>query len=83
MIIEYNYLSQDVITCDADRDVLIVRFQWTVQRHLFWISTAVIGPFCCLAKLFPKRLAVVRLSCCCVSESFASMVLELMFHYLD
>ena len=38
-------------------------------------------PYCPLSDLFPWRSAVARLSCCCVFWSWASTLLEFLFHY--
>ena len=35
----------------------------------------------CFGVLFPRRSAVARFSCCCVSWSWASMLPEFLFHY--
>ena len=45
-------------------------------------STALIGAFRSLliSDLLPRRSAVARLSCCCVSWSWASTLLEFLFH---
>ena len=46
-------------------------------------STALIGAFRSLliSDLLPRRSAVARLSCCCVSWLWASTLLEFLFHY--
>ena len=54
-------------------DVLL----WLVGFQQLWLAHFDPRGF---GELFPRRSVVVRLSCCCVSWSWASMLLEFLFH---
>ena len=49
------------------------------HNALLWLVH--FNPCCSLSDLLPWRSAVTRLSCCCVSWSWASTLLEFLFHY--
>ena len=62
--------------CDLIKhDVLL----WLVVFQQLWLVH--FDPCWSLSDLLPRRSAVVRLSCCCVSWSWASTLLEFLFHY--
>ena len=52
---------------------------WLVVFQQLWLVH--FDPCCSLSDLLPQRSAVARLSCCCVFWSWASMLLEFLFHY--
>ena len=52
---------------------------WLVFFQQLWLVH--FDPCCPLCDLLPRRSAVARLSCCCVSWSWASTLLEFLFHY--
>ena len=52
---------------------------WLVVFQQLWLVH--FDPCCSLSDLLPRRSAVARLSCCCVFWSWASTLLEFLFHY--
>ena len=52
---------------------------WLVVFQQLWFVH--FDPCCSLSDLLPRRSSVARLSCCCVSWSWASTLLEFLFHY--
>ena len=52
---------------------------WLVVFQQLWLVH--FDPCCSLSDLLPRRCAVARLSCCCAFWSWASTLLEFLFHY--
>ena len=64
-----------LVMCDLIKhDALL----WLVVFQQLWLVH--FDPCCSLSDLLPRRSAVARLSCCCVFWSWASKLLEFLFH---
>ena len=64
-------IMRDLIKYDALLWLIVIQKLWLVH----------FDPCCSLSDLLPRRSAVARLSCCCVFWSWASTLLEFLFHY--
>ena len=64
-------VMRDLIKHDALLWLVVIQQLWLVH----------FDPCCTLRDLLPRRSAVTRLSCCCVFWSWASTLLEFLFHY--